>query len=241
MAFNDFINYKCEYRKGLVAFLDILGFKQFISCAHPSDIYSLYMLISTNYEISLNNNINIAVFSDSIIITSEDVNNTNFMSACYLIINQIYWNFGLFVRGGISYGYYYCSNNISFGQAIVDAYLCEEDAKDIKIAIDKKALPFIMKHYSWCLDQEDEKYSINQFIFQNKIFIEMGKEAFKAKNLDIEKTFKLDRENIIYLLRKYNNTSLYSKYLWMLKSFNNFCDYLKQHEIFMEKIKIDEI
>lgn len=244
MGFNDFMRCQCEYKTGLVAFLDILGFKEYMSNADPSDVYSFYMLMSLQYEYMMDNkinNIDMAVFSDSIIITTEDVNNTNFLHACYSIINQIYLNYGLLIRGGISHGLYYCENNISFGQAIVDAYLCEEDAKDIKIAIDHKAIPFIKKQCLWGLDYINGKYSINYYIYKYKHLLDMDENVLKKIGINLEMVFQNDRENVINLLRKYKNTKVYSKYIWLSVMFNRFCKYIKEYGIGIEWINLDEI
>lgn len=238
MSFNDFMKYECEYKNGLVAFLDILGFKQYISTADPSNVYSLYMLMSGVYQHVLENGLNMAVFSDSVILTSNDTNNIQFIPACFYVIDQIDWCIGLQVRGGISYGNYYCLDNISFGQAIVDAYLCEESAKDIKLAIDDKAMPFIRKQYSWCLDCDESQYSINKYIFSYKSMLEMGELKLKMLGIDLKLSIEKDKEDIINLLVKYKNTHLYQKYLWLAKSFNNFCGYLDRYDIFIEKINI---
>lgn len=241
MSFNDFMKFECKYENGLVAFLDILGFKQYILTADSSNVYSLYMVISGVYQHMLENRLNMAIFSDSVIITSDDIYNMQFIPACLYVIKQIYWCSGLQVRGGISYGNYYCLNNISFGQAIVDAYLCEESAKDIKLAIDDKATPFIRKHYSWCLDCDGGQYSINQYICSYKSMLEMGEMKLKMKGINLIWSIDKEKEDIINLLVKYKNTHLYKKYLWLAKSFNKFCDYLDRYDISFEKIKINEI
>lgn len=234
MAFNDFMKYECRYVKGLVAFLDILGFKEYIKKADADEVYSYYMQLQIFYQKSLDNGLNVAVFSDSIIITCEDVENSQFLSACSFLCNLIKWELKLYVRGGITYGEYFCEGNICYGRAVVDAYLCEEQAEDIKILIDPKAVLFMKKDikyfdYDFC----KKEYSINYYVYAWKVFFRMKRLALKnvMGGNSIKCVLEMDRSDLIRVLETNKGKRYYSKYKWLLVSFNRACDYARREGV----------
>lgn len=127
-----------------VGFIDILGFKDLVMRSDHDDIYKLLNNISTfrNFIENIHDKGNIpesfsdaeiytVSFSDSIVIFSKDNSEANFK----LFIQSVNWLIaraiekGIPLKGAISYGQVSLnkSSQIYFGQAIIDAYLLEEE------------------------------------------------------------------------------------------------------------------
>lgn len=123
-----------------VAFLDILGFKDMVMRKDHDHIYSLLNNLSnvrnTIERLAGDGNTNVsniysASFSDSIIFFSKNDSKESFTAICastsWLIAKAI--EDGILVKGGLAHGLVSVNktNQIYFGQPIIDAYLIEED------------------------------------------------------------------------------------------------------------------
>jgi hypothetical protein len=127
-----------------VGFIDILGFKDLVMRSDHDEIYKLLNNISTfrNFLENIHVKGNIpesfsdaeiytVSFSDSIVIFSKDKSEANFK----LFIQSINWliaraiETGILLKGAISFGQVSVnqSSQIYFGQAIIDAYLLENE------------------------------------------------------------------------------------------------------------------
>lgn len=147
-----------------VCFLDILGFKDFV-LKNPHTIILEKLKKIKDYEklvfdtaelIGEKNDIKIVNFSDSFIIFSKNDSRDCFHSF-FLLLENIFRNIifeGFSVKGGAAYGKITVesSNNIFFGQPLIDAYLLQEDLNFLGIAC----------HHSievYLRDQKIENYS----------------------------------------------------------------------------------
>ena len=127
--------------KRYVAFLDILGFKDYVLRHSIDDVYSrlntLYELTPNEiesgdkYKKAIKERVRISIFSDSICVFSI---NDDYLSLFYFLsylktILRRALRKGVPLKGGIAYGDIVVDNdsNIFCGQPIIDAYLLEED------------------------------------------------------------------------------------------------------------------
>jgi len=132
--------------KRFVAFLDIMGFKDFVA-RNSHEKIAVEMLKVDNHikEISKSNglissdSIIVTTFSDSIIIFSKDESIPSYIDFCS-VVGKLFCKIigdSLPVKGGIAYGDITVnqSRQIYFGQPIIDAYLLEEEVNYYGIAV----------------------------------------------------------------------------------------------------------
>lgn len=131
------MTYHDQYEKRLVAFLDLLGFKELVS--HFTEEPKLFeRILNTLKKIKylekmvygfsdkLNVQMEFTTFSDSIVLSShiqeDPINTALFQVAftCSLLLLD-----GLFARGAIIENYLYHKENIVVGQGLIDAYTQE--------------------------------------------------------------------------------------------------------------------
>lgn len=138
-----------EYKKYLVAFLDILGFKNLVNQESFDTIREIFKRIFTEKEagilgsracndedeelIRYNESLSearIHIMSDSIVIAAPDSNPEALaviIDLCgYIQENLLELDNPVFVRGAIAYGDFYIDDSLLFGKALVDAYMAQE-------------------------------------------------------------------------------------------------------------------
>lgn len=139
-------NKSIELSNHVVAFLDILGFKALIKnedLKFIADKYRELLKIIEKAVAHVNNNTcKYYVFSDSIMLISNDDSEDAFLDLIRFAwrVLQLSIFYKLPIRGGISYGkiYFNESKNIFIGQAIVDAVQLESKQEWIGIMLDEK-------------------------------------------------------------------------------------------------------
>lgn len=211
--------------KRFVAFLDILGFKDWISRSSHEEIYDKLSKISyirlalekltDNYN-SKNidyRDINIVSFSDSIVIFSKDDSLENFkhflFSVVFLFTNAI--ENGIPIKGGAAYGEVSLnkSEQIYFGQPIIDAYLIEEDVNYLCITLHNSLDKYIDDNWAEISNKE-----IDYLLFECKTPLKSG--LIEHRNVDwfdaLALTFKIDkdtyeREEVIKLIKSFRHTA----------------------------------
>jgi hypothetical protein len=94
--------------------------------------------ISHLYNSSNIDGIKIVFFSDSIVLTTENISKQSVISlliACHMINIHLYNSTRLFTRGSMCIGEFYHKENIAFGHGIIDAYEEELKAKYIRLTV----------------------------------------------------------------------------------------------------------
>lgn len=144
-----------------VAFIDILGFKDLVMRSTHSKIYDLLSEISklrgqidnwkdTNDGRYSNTELYTVSFSDSIVVFSKSGTVEDFD----LFIYSVHWLFSeaikksIPLKGALAYGEISLnkSNQIYFGQPIIDAYLLEEEVNYFGIVAHNSIEKFYSKH-----------------------------------------------------------------------------------------------
>lgn len=196
--------------KRFVAFLDILGFKDMVMRSSHIDIYAKLDKLSKakkaieeatkNYDLDDkvgNGEIYTVSFSDSIVVFSktDDLDNFKF----FLV--AVRWIFAKAIeneiplKGGIAHGEISLnkSEQIYFGQAIIDAYQLEEDVNYFGIT----AHFSIDKYIADNKDKLDMNY-INSIVFDCMTPLKSGQ--IEHKNIDwfvkLDKVMNTEEENI---------------------------------------------
>lgn len=142
--------YQINYEIKIVAFLDVIGFKQLVSNNDISILERYYTIIKNQLQ-NLRNNEDIIdsfIVSDSIILIT-DTNISNFTSLLVFIskIQAILCTQNILLRGGISIGKLHFDNNspLIVGEGLINAYLLEERLANFpRVLIDTK----IINHFN---------------------------------------------------------------------------------------------
>jgi hypothetical protein len=144
-----------EYRKALVTFIDVLGFRDLVSTKSPAEVRKIVRLVQNfgaqdktdNDDKKHENWTRTFAFSDSIIrirpFDSDYRDGSLFHEIIALVHAQAELaDLGVFVRGGMSAGDVYFEKNAIFGPAFVRAYELESQFANVpRIVID----PFVFE------------------------------------------------------------------------------------------------
>lgn len=231
-----------KYSKGYVAFIDILGISDFMKDdKNGCGILNLYHAIGRIQDLFNNMpelSANIAVFSDSVIITTNR-DFRDFILPINILERYLYEETGLLYRGGITYGDYYHERNIAFGPALIKAHKLETTAEYSRIVIDEETIP-IYEGDLWVFRDFDTKWCINPYGMH--ICDEMNSDV-KEKNttdyIDIDvisllvKSLVSSRDRILNTISGLQleldenvKTKAIIKNMWRIIPFNYTCDYI---------------
>ncbi|PWI28846.1 hypothetical protein DI383_14620 [Flavobacteriaceae bacterium LYZ1037] len=178
-----------------VAFLDLLGFKDKVMRKTHSDIYDELSNISASKkkleELSpitneghyfADSDIYIVSFSDSVVLFSKNDSYINFeyflVSLRFLFSNAIRSNIA--IKGGIAHGEISLnkSEQIYFGQPIIDAYLIEEDVNYLGVSCHNSIDSYLEKNKQ----QAENSNLIEGLLFSSVTPLKCGK--IFHRNLD---------------------------------------------------------
>jgi len=135
-----------EYEKSFVAFLDILGFKEFLirSGVHApqlmTEVYKAFRFArNASYQFNL---IEHRMFSDSVMIWCAHRNPHSFWNFLNQVelVRETFFRHGLLVRGGITYGDHFSASEVVVSNALVQAYKLEQAAVFPRIRVDETVL-----------------------------------------------------------------------------------------------------
>ncbi len=223
-----------KYEKGLVVFMDILGFKNYI-CNEKKEVGKIFSIfnfaekIKYLYNTSNMNGVKIEFFSDSFVLTTTEVSMDSFVSimiSCLLVNMQLFKETGLCTRGAVVIGEFFHEQGIVFGPGIVNAYLLEsEKAKSIRMLVDENVVK-VVNNTAIIQRSKDGYNELNWFML---LIQDSVKDNEYQREIGIELANKY-RESLLELIRKYKDTSVYDKYLSLIYQYNNFCNIMEQCE-----------
>lgn len=180
--------------KRFVAFLDLLGFKDKVMRKTHDEIYAeltkiskLKNLVEKNSVLKkkkrfFDSDVYVVSFSDSIVIFSKNDNFENFeyflVALRAIFSNSIRAKIAL--KGGFAHGEISLNKTeqIYFGQPIIDAYLIEEDVNYLGVVADSSIDQYLNLNKAL----GDESKIVNKLIFEDKTNLKSGK--ITHKNLD---------------------------------------------------------
>ncbi|HEY6914561.1 MAG TPA: hypothetical protein VI413_07790 [Paludibacter sp.] len=223
-----------SYTNGIIAFLDILGFSNYIEKTKEIDeiqvFFNFVEKICYLYNTSDIHNIKIAFFSDSFVLTTNEKTKDSLSSiffACHMINIQLYEATKLFTRGAICSGDYYHQNNITFGPGIIKAYREQEsNAKFIRLIVERSLVHMIELPISSFIESDEEYvYYCNYFLLETFERITSASKG-NIDNLNFELAKPILRKNRQIIndnLAIYRDTNVYEKYEWLITPFNSCC------------------
>lgn len=219
-----------EYTNGYVAFIDILGFSNLVSNEQSADkVKDLFEFIK-KFQYLFNSspelNANVAFFSDSIILSTNNQVKDNLgmlFFAIWIAESYLYKHTHLFFRGGIIKGLYYHKDSTAFGPAVVNSYRLENQAVYSRILIEDEIVS-TMDEIPFTITMDvDGKYCFNPYGIGLLRNTPDGTTPTKQQFI---KSIREERE----LLLEAINANLYSKvsekYLWRIVPFNKICEIL---------------
>lgn len=236
--------YMDSYGEHIVAFLDILGFKNIINTEDFENVRQIFLAIiseqdaqialtkavdSTNpmdspfirYNQILRKKLKIRIMSDSIVVAAP----CQFPQAlavvidvCMIIQQKLYdLEKPIFLRGAITKGSFYVDNNMIFGKALVDAYIAQENYAEYPRIILSDEVQRGMDNT--IINDEDLLRDDDGYWYINALesYINFPYWDSLEKN---PKYTKL-RNSIDQQLSGYSDSSVRKKYLWLNRKLND--------------------
>ena len=230
----------------LVAFIDILGFKEAIEKSNTDDnefnrirgtlteLKEFFIQPKDHYEVEANRKLGadtqILQVSDSLVISrliQEEGGVFYMLYDCAFAIHLLIEN-GFLCRGAVRFGNMFHKDTTLFGQAFVDAYLAEAAEKLPIIKFDKDLFE-IVKHFPGPANKGNEKWEI-EFIKKNCKQLETG-EYYLDYFTDYDDRvgggegtasihYSKLRDLIVEGLSLPAESSAYKKYFWAKEEFN---------------------
>jgi len=234
----------CIYEKRIVAFIDILGFKNHIDKSITNPEYSSHLLKVMNKisTIKTENDTGIlsqqplgkevSVFSDCVVISYPiSFNGGIFHIILDLIHIQLELIFGKMVlRGGIAIGDLYHKDNIVFGPAMVKAYELENKiAQNPRVVIPEKTLLDGLQQTKLNHQTIDEEFSYIKKIIQcddsylkDKLyFIDFLSQCDELNTPDLFLKLLEILKNLIVKELTNEDASICVKYEWLKNYYNS--------------------
>jgi hypothetical protein len=223
------------YQKKVIAFIDILGFKELLNsrkCEEIAEIldifYSVPLLDRTVYPTKT-----VSVMSDSLVI-SFDVRDESGVAYCLselLLIIMGCMQIGIALRGGIVVGEILHNEKYCFGNGFVKAYQLEKLAKYPRVIVDKEVLKIGIKNRALRHGEDIEKEYITSFLAEDDdgyYYIDYIGEAACREIEDFENGMGyinyLDGIGVTIkneLKKSENIPEIKEKYLWMEKKYED--------------------
>ncbi len=239
-----------EYRIRYVAFLDLLGFKNITNeqdCAFIKAFFNDIELLKFSFDAPMGTTVfgkdlvedaDFTIMSDSIVIATENSNAglAYLLFLCSTIQSRLLTSpaHSLLLRGGISCGNYYKLKSLSFGPAMTEAYLLENQANSPRVIIDPKIIEKMMA------DGVLRKYGTDEYLSDSDQFTTMiklllttfGDNFYFVDYLNTMELLRLSNSknsenNLIEIIQQtirtgvnIENERVRQKYIW-LRSFYN--------------------
>lgn len=215
-----------KYTEGYLAFLDILGFSNFVrdesNGQETEKLFEFIKKFCYLFNTSPQLDVNVSFFSDTIIITSKELSKLQ-VPIC---ISEIYLKstLGLLFRGGIVYGKYYHKDGSTFGPAVIEGYKLEKQAVYSRILIADN-IPIKENDLMFFVDVDGQKCLNPYGILVFEPVINLSKES--SSKIDINKlvieNFSTLRNELLLQINKYKGSSVVDKYLWRVRAYNSVC------------------
>lgn len=151
---------KIEYKNRLIAFIDVLGFKNLVFATQLEAIETYYKFLLSNFaEGAEKRRLEYLLISDSIVVFCDDSTEDLFTLIKFIgLLQSGLLTRGIIVRGAISHGNLFVDkdNSIIVGPGLVNAYALEATAKYPRVIIDRK---IIEKYYGSTISAIENSYS----------------------------------------------------------------------------------
>lgn len=227
-----------NYEKYVVAFLDILGFKNLIKEKGFNEIKEIFLSVIspdelvialgractpedevlTNYNKTLKCT-KIHIMSDSIIVAAPAICKEALavvIDICSIIQERLYdFEMPILLRGAIDMGDFYLNGGIMFGEALINAYMAQEYyAKYPRIIVSNK----LIEEMIVSVDKEyiELPEATDKYRYVNSLERYIGCSNIQ-KHSDLLESKKYNKilDMVRYQLKGYNSESVRDKYIWL--------------------------
>lgn len=232
---------KVSYENRFIAFLDILGFKNWVDkTVDDEDVFNTIKsgidyisrereeLYHGRYSDIRINDKEISVFSDSIVISYAMDRGSLFYVLMDLVFICVNLNSkGIFVRGGVTYGKLYHKNHECFGPAMVKAYELEQkyaihpriivEPEVVRKGLENPGPANTPQHEAEYLNKllckcDDEDYFYLDYLSQY--------DEFDYEEQYIDLIIKVRKYIIDNIKHNKNNEHVLKKYIWFAEYYN---------------------
>lgn len=249
-----------ELNQGFCAFLDILGFTQYIKNnkgnteAFKAALYALKSARSTLKSPEALKLIKVKTFSDNVFIHLNYRKDLFLLTSLFEFIcryqNELVWH-GHLVRGGVALGEIHVDIDAIYGIALIDAYEMESKqaiypavmvSKEIVEAAREALIVQASSCWSyqtndWYFISIDDKYYLN-YLKSAFVFFD-DRDGLTTNRLDIH--FLRQHKNLIEQnLEKFEpGTETHKKYVFLADYHNAFCEQCKHRMEYLPDLTID--
>lgn len=235
---------EAELKSSVVAFVDILGFKEMASSAREAaaaqsllDRLRKALRESLDhirfYEKSANPKgsdiYRVRIFTDNVVIAHPILQDAEMELGLVFtqlaIFQTLLATHGFFVRGGVSIGEVTIDEDIVFGPGLVKAYEAESmKARDPRIVLSAEAAEAVRSHLEYYGDKSNAPQTFEYLVdADGQLFINYLQATLldDQPRVDIVKLHKKQVETQLSQTR--NRPSIWSKYAWVASYHNFFC------------------
>lgn len=241
------------YIDSYIAFIDILGFKDYVNKAPGKDVVNFFREIqevsekasmnfkSNFFTTEMLSKVSFNSFSDTIILSiskNEPVALNILIFMVNTVISNLLFSHQILIRGAITEGKFYNSDNIMFGPALNYAAILEHEVcKFPRIIIPK----FLLEEYIETVkDNDDALERIKKYIAEDPIISSdkylilnyprycVMRLSYLGNRVKIINNIKAEANDMLYN----SDESIKKKWLYFLFFFNN---ELKKNEKFLDK------
>ncbi|WP_300134929.1 hypothetical protein [uncultured Oscillibacter sp.] len=233
-----------SYAEYVVAFLDILGFKNIINTEDFENVRQIFLAIisekdakialtkaigSTDpkgaslarYNQILREELKIHIMSDSVVVAApcQFPQSLAVVIDVCMIIQQKLFNLEqpIFLRGAISKGNFYVDNNMIFGKALVNAYIAQENYAEYPRIILSDEVQSGMDNT--IINEDDLLRDDDGYWYINALESYIDFPAWDG--LEKNPKYKKLRNKIDQQLSGYADSSVRKKYLWLKRKLND--------------------
>ncbi len=219
-----------EYTEGCLAFLDILGFSQYVGSEENFDkTYKLFEFVKRYcwfFNTSPQLKVEASFFSDTIIITAKEFD--DLILPIYMAESFLKKELGLLFRGGIVRGKYYHKDDTTFGPAVVEGYALEKKAVYSRILLGNNVVDQDDKSIFHFVDIDGYR-CLNPFgTVLTEILASAPDGIVYPENITqkVVEQFSERRKELLNQIQRNKGTSVVDKYLWRVRAYNHVCKFV---------------
>ncbi|MDM8176403.1 hypothetical protein QT327_18995 [Olivibacter sp. 47] len=170
------------------------------------------------------------LFSDNICITSIQETTPNDLQDLLLVITKLYFDFakkGYFLRGGVDYGLFIDEETIAIGVPLANAYLLESKIAIYPRIVLSTNIVDQFQAYN-LLGEKEYDYPFADVMIEGEDvkYLNIFLQVFQSDYVEDKRLFFTDFNQVIgnHLEENRQNERIYEKYQWLAEQFNIFID-----------------
>ncbi|MDX3914543.1 MULTISPECIES: hypothetical protein [Olivibacter] len=170
------------------------------------------------------------LFSDNICITSIQETTPNDLQDLLLVITKLYFDFakkGYFLRGGVDYGLFIDEETIAVGVPLANAYLLESKIAIYPRIVLSTNIVDQFQAYN-LLGEKEYDYPFADVMIEGEDvkYLNIFLQVFQSDYVEDKRLFFTDFNQVIgnHLEENRQNERIYEKYQWLAEQFNIFID-----------------